>query len=70
MSLSKEELRKEVGNEFCEALRYTERAANLLRHAKENYYAEEKMQNAIKTAEALERIVANTSELIDIFLSR
>ena len=68
MSLSKEELRKEVGSEFCEALRFTGRAANLLRHARENYQMPDRTKEALDTADALAQIVASTTDYINNLL--
>lgn len=70
MNLEKEELRKSVETELCEALKYAGRAANLLRHVDKNYYTGDKARDALGTADALARIVASTTEYIDYLLSR
>jgi len=69
MSLSKEELRKEVRTELCEALRFAGRAANLLRQAtKEDCPMPIKETLALDTADALARIVASISDYINDLL--
>lgn len=58
-----EELRKQVRVELSEALKFTGRAANLLRH-------EDWDRGATKAAEALEQITGSMTEHIDNLLSR
>ena len=69
MSLSKEELRKSVEDELCEALRYAERAANLLRRAKENCSLQSKKGEAFQMAKGLALVVRGITEHIDHLLS-
>ena len=69
MSLSKEELRKSVGTELCEALRYASRAANLLRGAKENCSLQSKRIEAFQMARKLALTVGGMTELINHLLS-
>lgn len=63
MSLTTEELRKQVKAELCEALKFTGRAANLLRH-------DDPDGAATKVAEVLEQVTASHIEYIDILLAR
>jgi len=69
MALSKKYLRKEVRTELGEALRFSGRAANLLRHAYCEVKIEAKEREALATAEALEKVMASTIESIDRLLS-
>ena len=69
MSLSKEELRKEVGNELYEALKYVGRAANLQRHANRKSMSA-KAQKAEEATDALAQIILSTREHINFLLSK
>jgi len=74
MALSKKELRREVRGELCEALRFCGRAANLLSQAKKDCHWKEgttkyMLLEVVKTAEALEQIVASTTKYIHHLLS-
>jgi len=70
MSLSKETLRKEIRTELCEALKFVGRAANLLRHARKDYYMPDRSKEILDTIDALAQILASTSEYVNNLLSK
>ena len=69
MSLNKEELRREAGNELCETLKYAERAANLQRHASRKSMSA-KAEKALEATDALAQIIVSMSEHINFLLSK